>query len=615
MSLIKLQFKPGIVHDVSRYTNMGGWADCNLIRFRFGLPQSLLGWAKYSPNTFVGSCRQLHNWLTLRGQNLLFVPTNEKVYLEEGGGYTDITPLRATTTLSGPLAATNGSNLLTVNHTAHSANEGDYVNISGAASLGGNFTATVINGNFKITTVVSANQYKITVPATATASDTGNGGATVTLGYEIMVGLDTQVGGGGWGASTWGRSTWGSSVDVTTSVELRMWFQDNFGEDLIFNIRNGAIYYWDATLGTNVRAVTLKSLSSDSTCPTVASQILVSDKDRHVIAFGADPGDGIQDPLLIRFSDMENPFVWQTLATNSAGDLLLGSGSEIVRALETKREIIVFTDATMYSMQFIGPPYTFGIQQISGYNTIMGPNTAIAVDDFVFWMTRHDFAVYDGGMRNLECPVRDYVFNNMNTAQSDKFFTAHVPEQGEVTWFYCSATSDDPDRYVTYNYIEKVWYYGQLSRSAWLATSLRQNPIAASSNYLYNHELGTDADGAVMNSYIESAPIELTTETGPGERMMLINRILHDVDFSGSTAVQPSVTFTLKTSRYPGSNINYISPAAVLETTTVPVEQFTEYTDLRLRGRQVTIRAEKTTTGVTFTFGSPRLEVRPDGRR
>jgi hypothetical protein len=616
MSLLKLQFKPGIVHDVSRYTNSGGWADCNLIRFRFGLPQSMLGWVKYSTSLFLGSCRGIHNWLTLIGQNLLFVPTDIKVYIEDGGNFFDITPLRATNIVANPFAATNGSSTLTVNHTAHGAEAGDYVTISGATALGGNVTATVLNTNYPIAFVVDSNTYRITLPVTANASDTGNGGATVTFEYEIQIGLNTQVGGGGWGASTWGRDTWGSAVDVTTQVELRLWYQDNFGEDLVFNIRNGQIYYWDATGGTSGRAVTLVSLSSDATCPTIASQVLVSDKDRHVIAFGTDNGDGIQDPLLIRFSDMENPFVWETLATNSAGDLLLGSGSEIIRALETKREIIIFTDATIYSMQFLGPPYTFGVQQIAGFVSIVGPNTAIAVDDVVFWMTKSDFAVYDGAVRDLQCTVRDYVFNDMNNAQSDKFFAAHVPEQGEVTWYYCSFDSDEPDKYVTFNYNEKVWYYGMLDRTAWCPASLRSNPIAAANDgYLYYHEIGTDADGTPMNAYIESSPIELNTEGGPGERMMLISRILHDVDFSGSTAVDPEVIFTLKTSRYPGSATNYTATPTATETAATPVSQFTEYTDLRLRGRQVTIRAEKTEVGVNFTFGSPRIEVRPDGRR
>ena len=615
MTLIKLQFKPGIVHDVSRYTNTGGWNDCNLMRFRFGVPQCMGGWVKYSTSTFLGSCRVMHNWLSLAGANYLFVPTHLKTYVEEGGTYFDITPIRASSVIATPFAATNGSSIVTVTDTAHGATVGDYVTFSGATALGGNITDVILNKNYSISSVSNPDVYTITVPVTANASDTGNGGATVGVSYEISIGLDTQVGGGGWGASTFGRSTWGSGIDVTVGSALRLWYQDNYGEDLIFNIRNGGIYYWDATGGTSSHAVTLESLSSDTTCPTVATQILVSDKDRHVIAFGTDNGDGIQDPLLIRFSDMENPFVWQTLATNQAGDLLLGSGSEIIRALETKREIIVFTDATMYSMQFLGPPYTFGIQQIAGYSTIMGSNAAVAVDDFIFWMTKNDFAAYDGSMRNLDCTVRDYVFDDLNTAQSDKFFAAHVPEQNEVLWFYCSSTSNNPDRYVAYNFREKLWHYGQLSRSAWLATSLRNYPVAAQSGYLYNHEIGIDADGAAMNAYVESAPIELTGETGPGERLMLISRIIHDVDFQGSTAVDPEVIFTIKTSRYPGSATNYTSSPTVSESTSTPISLFTEYTDLRLRGRQVTIRAEKNTVGVNFSFGSPRLEVRPDGRR
>jgi len=616
MSLIKLQFKPGIVHDVSTYTNTGGWYDCNLMRFRFGFPQTIGGWEKYSSETFNGLARSLHNWLSLAGDNYLFVGTNSKAYVEEGGLYNDITPLRATANLTDPFAAATGSNVLTVTHNNHGASEGDFVTFSGATSLGGTVTAAVLNANHEIATVVDANSYTIILPVTANVSDTGNGGTPIATSYEITIGLNTQVGGGGWGASTWGRSTWGSGVDVTTSVELRLWYQDNFGEDLIFNIRNGGIYYWDASAGLATRAVTLDSLSTDTTCPTIATQVLVSDKDRHVIAFGCDNGSGVQDPLLIRFSTQENPLIWESLPTNTAGDLLLGTGSRIIRGLETKREIIVFTDATMYSMQFLGPPYTFGIQQISGNTTIISPNSAIAVDDFVFWMTKHGFAVYDGSVRELDCPVRDYVFNNFNHSQPDKVFAAHTPNHSEVSWFYSSENSEEPDRYVTYNYREQILYYGQLSRTTWNSSALREYPLGTGlDGYLYNHELGVDADGQAMHSYVESSPIELNLETGPGERHMLISRIIPDVDFEGSEIAAPSMQFTLKTSRYPGSNYNYTTAQTTAQVSTVPISQFTEYTDVRLRGRQVVVRAEKNALGVSFTFGAPRLEVRPDGRR
>lgn len=615
MSLIKLQFKPGIVHDISTYTNSGGWYDCNLMRFRFGLPQTLGGWAKYSLSPYYGIVRSFHNWLSLRGNNYLFVGTNEKTYVEEGGAFYDITPLRSTQVLTGPFTATTGSATLTVYDVANGCAVGDFVTFSGATGLGGNITAAVLNQNHKVTRIVDIDTYEIVLSVAATSSDTGHGG-TVTAKYEINIGLNTQIGGGGWGADVWGRSTWGSGVDVTTAVQMRLWYQDNFGEDLIFNIRDGAIYYWDTSQGTSVRAVELVTLSDDLTTPTVATQMLVSDRDRHVIAFGCDNGNGVQDPLLIRFSDQENPFVWATLPTNTAGDLLLGTGSRIVRALETKREIVVFTDATVYSMQYIGPPYTFGIQQISGQTTIVGPNAAIAVDDFVFWMTKHNFAVYDGALREIECPVRDYVFNNFNHQQPDKVFAAHIPNHSEVSWFYCSANAEEPDRYVTYNYKEQLWYYGQMSRTAWTSSALREYPIAAGTDhFLYNQEYGTDADGGPMDSYVESSPIELTTEGGPGERHMLISRIITDVDFEGSTASQPNMELTLKTSRYPGSDYNYTGGQNAVQTSTIPVNQFTPYTDVRLRGRQVVVRAAKNAAGVQFTFGAPRLEVRPDGRR
>lgn len=615
MSLIKLQFRPGIMHDVSSYTNTGGWYDCNLMRFRFGLPQTLGGWQKYSRNLFTGTARSLHNWLTLDGENLLFVGTNSKALIEEGGAFNDITPIRETASLTNPFTATAGSATINVYDVNHDAMEGDYIQVSGSSGLGGHIYAGILNGNHMVTRVIDIDHYEIIVDNIATSSDTGQGGS-VTIKYEIHTGSNTPIGGGGWGASTWGRSTWGSGVPVTTEIELRLWHQDNFGEDLIFNIRNGAIYYWDATAGITSRAVTLSSLSDDPTTPTVATQVLVSDRDRHIIAFGCDYGDGVVDPLNIRFSDQENPFVWESLPTNTAGDLIIGTGSHIMKAVETKREIVVLTDATLYSMQYIGPPYTFGIQQIAGQTSVVSPNCIIAVDDNVFWMTKHNFALYDGSLREINCPVRDYVFNDFNHQEASKVFAAHTPNHSEISWFYCSSQSDEPDRYVTFNYREQIWYYGQMNRTAWSSSPLREYPIGAGEDYyLYNHELGTDADGEAMNSYVESSPIELTVEGGPGERFMLISRLIPDVDFEGSSATEPAMSFTLKTSRFPGANYNSVAAQTTTQTATVPIAQFTEYTDLRLRGRQVVVRAEKNELGVAFTFGSPRIEVRPDGRR
>jgi len=676
MPLVKLQFKPGVVRDVSSYTDGFGWYDSNLMRFRNGLPQSLGGWQKYSNATFLGTCRSLHNWASVAGDNYMGVGTHLKFYVEEGGVYNDITPLRETASLSGPFAAPYntlngaitatqttitltsassfptqgtikidseiityvgissntlqnclrgqqgttaashsngaavGSSTIVVTDTASNTQSSDFVTFSGATSLGGNITASVLNQNLQITRIDN-NSYTVDVGVFSNSSDVGTGGS-VTARYEINTGLDTMVGGTGWGAGTWGRDTWGSGTDVTTAGQLRIWFQDNFGEDLVFNVFNGGIYYWDSSAGFSARGVALSSLGPDTTIPVIAKQVLVSDKDRHIIAFGCDPGDGVQDPMLIRFSDQENPAVWENLPTNTAGELRLGSGSTIIRAVETKREIAVFTDSAVYSMQYIGPSDTFGIQLIAANTTIIGPLAAVAVDDAVFWMGERGFYLYDGSVQDLPTTVWDYVFLNLNYSEMDKVTASHNTLYNEVTWFFPYGTNTENSNYVTYNYQEKVWYYGELSRTAWCDVSLKNFPIgAATTGYLYNHELGNDADGAAMNSYIESGAIELDQ----GDRLMFISRVVADVNFTGSNNPSPAVTMTFKTSDYPGSNIAQTGTANTVRTATSPVTQFTPYVDLRLRGRQASFRIEKNMTGVRFSLGIPRIEVRTDGRR
>ena len=616
MSLQRLQFRPGVIKDVTGYTNEGGWRVSNLVRFRLGFPESVGGWEKYAPNNpFLGTCRSMLNWVALNGSNYLAFGTDLKYYIEEGGYNYDITPIRSTDVLNNPFSATNGSPIITVTDTAHGCVTGDYVTFSGAVSLGGNITAAVLNKEYSVT-VVNANSYKITASVNANASDTGNGGSSVTAAYQISIGLNTQVGGTGWGAGTWGRGTWGSAATLSAVNTLRLWSQDNYGEDLIFNIRNGNIFYWDATTGTGVRGVTLASLSTDSQTPTLASQVMVSDRDRHVIAFGANMGGSTaQDPLSIRFASQEDPFTWTPSATNTAGELRLGSGTHIVKAIETKREIVVFTDVAAYSMQFLGPPDTFGIQQVAAGTTIMGYNSAISVDDTIFWMGINTFYVYSGQTQELVCPLLNYVFNNLNKDESDKVFAACNSEFNEVTWFYPSASSTENDLYVTYNYVDRVWTYGALARTGWLDRGTRNYPTAASpDNYLYLHEKGTD-DGSTtppspINAYIESSPIDI----GDGDKFSFVRRIIPDVSFYNATN-SPTVDFTLKTQNYPGSNYQSGSNSSVIRTATVPVDQYTQVLDVRLRGRSVILRVESNKVGTRWGLGSPRIETQVDGRR
>lgn len=618
MALQKIQLRPGIVRDQTAYTNEGGWRSSNLVRFRLGFPETIGGWKKNSVFGFKGSNRGLLNWVTLDSRDLMAVGTNLKYYIEWGGQYFDITPLRETVSLTNPFAATNGSSTLTVTDNAHGAMANDFVTFSGATSLGGNVTAAVLNKEYQITEIVDSNTYKVTMSVTANASDTGNGGS-VTAAYQINTGLDTQVGGTGWGAGTWGRGTWGSATTVSASNTLRIWSQDNYGEDLIFCIHNGGIYYWDKTNDLTVRAVSLDSLSSDSSCPTVASQVMVSDRDRHVIVFGADYGDGVVDPMNIRFSDQENELVWTPSATNTAGDLRLGSGSKIIRAVETKRSILVFTDTTLYSMQFLGPPYTFGVEQIASNITLMGYNSAVAVDDNVFWMGKDNFYVYSGQTLQLECPLKEFIFENLNAAQSDKVFAGLNSSFNEVTWFYPSADSDENDSYVTFNFAEKAWTYGSLSRTSWLDRGVRSYPIAATTgaatNYLYDHEFGrndgTTSPETPLNAYVESSPIDISE----GDQYMFISRVIPDLAIQGATAVNPTVTMTIKMQDYPGENYSQTDTASVIRSALLPIEQYTKQNFVRLRGRAMVIRLESNQLDMGWRLGSPRIELRSDGRR
>tara|TARA_R100001086_G_scaffold155322_2_gene82957 strand:+ start:257 stop:2146 length:1890 start_codon:yes stop_codon:yes gene_type:complete len=629
MPLTKLQFRPGINTETTSYSNEGGWFDCDKIRFNFGVPQKLGGWAKYSSNTYLGTARRLHNWVALDGSNYLGVGTHLKYYIEEGGQYNDITPIRSTTSAGDvTFSATNGSTTITVTDTAHDAQENDFVTFSGAVSLGGVITATVLNQEYQIVSVPSANTYTITSAVAANSSDTGNGGGSVVGAYQISVGLDTQVGGTGWGAGGWGADGWGSASSVTTSSELRTWSHDNFGEDLIINPVDGAVYYWDRTNNLNTRAVLLNTLSGTKTSiPTIAKQVMVSDIDRHVIAFGcdglnssstADDGDGTQDPLLIRFSDQENPLVWYPLATNTAGDLRLGSGSKFVQAVETKREILVYTDTSLHSLRFIGPPFTFGISLLSSNITIASAKSAVAVEDNVLWMGNDNFYIYSGQTQAIPCTVRDKVFLDFDYDQQQKVVAGVNSQWGEVFWFYPSLTNSvsnggtgENDKYVVYNYLERVWYFGSLSRTAWLDRGLRTYPLAASSNYLFNHEFGEDDDGSGMTSFIESSQMDI----GDGNQFSFIRRVIPDFTFEGSSASSPSVSFTLKARNAPGGDYLQTQSADTTRTATTPVEQFTNVLNVRLRGRSFAIRVDSTAVGVRWKIGSPRVDLKQDGKR
>lgn len=631
MPLTKLQFRPGINREITSYSNEGGWFDGDKIRFRFGYPEKIGGWARLGNSTFLGSCRALHIWRTLGLETYLGVGTHLKYYIEYGQGYYDVTPIRRTTSAGAvTFAAVNGSSVLTVSDPTHGAVAGDFVTYTDAASLGGVITADILNQEYQIASVVDSSTYTILARAVASlsqvtingvytptfvaanASDTGDGGAGVIGAYQINIGLDTSVFGTGWGAGPWSRGAWGSAATIDLVKDtLRLWKHDNFGEDLLFNVVNGGIYLWDSSAGlSNNRGVAISDLAGAISAPTVATQIMVSDIDRHVIAFGCDPFTdvGVQDPLLIRFSDQESVVDWLPTATNTAGDLRLGSGSKIIRAVETRQQTIIFTDVSMYAMQFIGPPFTFGLSKVSENITVQSPNAVVAVDDRIFWMGRNEFYVYEGTVNRLPCSVRDLVFNDMNFDQVEKIFAAANTANSEIWWFYPSANSTENDRYVAFNYLENLWFYGSLARTAWLDRGIEQLPMAASTDHrLYNHETGFDDGSTVpaspIDAFVQSSPLDM----GDGEQFIFMRRMIPDVDFRNSSTASPSIDVTTRVRNTPNGNY--------LRTTTSTIDESTEQIHLRLRGRQFSVRIASDGSGVGWRLGSMRYDLRPDGRR
>lgn len=622
MPLSKLQFKPGINKEGTNYSNEGGWFDGDKIRFRSGYPESIGGWQRVSNNQFTGTARKIFDFVTLDSQNLLFVGTEKKVFLENAGVFSDITPIRSTVSLgTNPVNTTGGagSGVVTITtQAAHGAITGDFVTLANLTATDG-ITTAQLNKEQTITSVPTTTTFTVDTGGSASSGSTAGGGSSGTAAFQINIGLNTTVLGSGWGAGTWGRFEWGSASGSLSGETLRLWAVDNFGEDLIFNVMNGSIYYWDATNGTSTRAVELSSLTGASDTPTIARKVLVSDVDRHVIAFGANIiGTNTQDPLLIRFGSQESLTDFTPTATNTAGDLRLSKGSEIITAVQTSRQILVFTDQSLYSMQFLGAPFTFGVSLLGDNIRISGPNTAIAVNDVVFWMGQENFYLYDGRIQAIPCSVRDYVFNDMNNQQSFKFHAGSIGSQTEIWWFYCSSTSSEIDRYVIYNYGQQIWYYGTLVRTTWndRASGLRSFPQATTTDgYLLNHEDGLDdkATGSTVaiNAFIESSDFDI----GDGQQFMMVNRILPDLTFDGSTASSPAAKFTVKSRDFSGNNFTESPSGSAVRTATTPVEQFTEKVDLRARGRQMAIRVEKDTVGVRWRLGSPRLDARADGRR
>ena len=622
MALKKLVFQPGINREVTRYSNEAGWYECDKVRFRQGFPEKIGGWQRISGTTFLGTCRSLWNWVTLGSINLIGVGTHLKFYLEQGGGYNDITPIRATTAAGDvTFAATNGSATITVTDAGHGARENDFVTFSGAVTLGGNITADVLNQEYQIVTVPSDNTYTITATATANSSDTGNGGSSVVGTYQIRTGEPYEVPLSGWGGGTWGAGVWGTGGISTESI--RLWSQSNFGEDLIFGPRGGDIFYWDATNGVSTRGVYLNTLAGASDVPTQQNVIIVSDINRFVFCMGTnDVGTATVDPMLIRWSDQEDPANWTPASTNQAGSLRLSRGTEIVAAKQARQEVLVWTNSSLYSLQYQGAPAVWGAQLVGDNISIASMNSVAFASGIAFWMGKDKFYMYDGRSQPLPCNVRRYVFNDFNELQYDQVFAGTNEAFHEVWWFYCSAGSETVDKYVVFNYLEQTWYYGNMARTAWLDSGLRDYPLAATYSYnLVNHEQGTDDNETGTPVAIAASITSGQFDIDDGDRFAFIWRIMPDVTFDGSTAASPAATMTLLPLANSGSGYNNpyseggTAVGTVTRTATVPIEQFTGQVNTRVRGRQMSIQMESTELGVKWQLGSPRVDMRPDGRR
>jgi hypothetical protein len=696
MPLAKTVFRPGINRENTRYTTEGGYYDGDKVRFRQGTPEKIGGWQRLSASTFLGVCRSLWNWVTLGGLNLVGLGTNLKFYIERGGAYNDITPIRATETLTNPFTATLDSSVITVADTAHGAVNGDFVTFSGAAGLGGNITAGVLNTEHQIT-LVNANSYTITVGAVANATDVSGspGGGTVTAAYQINVGPATAIPVVGWGAGVWGAGVWGTGGTSTTNI--RLWSQQNYGEDLVFGPRGGGIFYWDATSGVTSRGVLLRDLGGTATItiaspavvtstvlytegaavsfsttgalptgitagdtyfafnnlgltfklldtagnvvntsgmqsgvqtitpqdiPVAQNFLMVADTFRFIMTFGAnDYGSAVQDPMLIRWCGQDDQFNWTPDATNQAGSVRLSDGSEIVTAIQTRQEIVVFTNAALYSLQYLGPPFVWSTQLLGDNISIINQNAVALASGVVYWMGVDKFYAYDGRVQTLNCDVRRYVFSDFNQAQAAQVFAGTNEGFNEVWWFYCSANSTTVDRYVIYNYLEKIWYYGTMGRTAWLDSGIREYPMAATyTNNIVYHENGINDNETDTTLPIAANISSSEFDIGDGHNFGFVWRVLPDLTFETSsnspTMQAPAVTMTLFGLSNSGSGVTSSAGAPVAASASyVITEEFTGQIYTRMRGRQLIFKIESNQINTTWQLGAPRIDIRADGRR
>jgi hypothetical protein len=617
MPLQKLQFKPGVNRDQTNYSNEGGWNSCDKIRFRSGYPQKIGGWVRSGSYTLIGVCRQMYNYITTASDNILALGTSKKVYLETGTtNLIDITPLRVTYTgasvghvTDNCFDTTNGSRIVNVNIEGHGATAGSYVTFSGVVGPIGGIPQAEFNAEFVVTSLVNSDNFTITVTTEATSTVVGGGGTAITAAFQINIGNDVATFGYGWGAGAWGRLTWGSGSTVPVVIPQRDWFFDQFDNDLIMNIRNGPVYYWEYVPAITGRGVLLSSLAGAADVPTEVMQTLVAQNNKHLLAFGCTPfGGGDFDPLLIRWATQDNPRVWTPLVTNSAGFIRVSRGSKIVSANATRQEILVFTDGTLNSLQFLGTTDVFGLQELSDNISIISPRCVATVNNTAYWMGKDKFYAYSGRVETLPTTLRNHVFQNLNYDQVDQIVCGTNEAWNEIWWFYPSANSNVNDSYVIYNYLERIWYYGTIERTAWLDSPSREYPVAVGSHILYEHENGVNADTLPLAAEITSSDFDIID----GDQFMLMKRIIPDIDFAGSTAAAPEAFMTIKPRNFPGSAYTNIDTGNVIQTS---VDVYTEQVFLRARARQMGFKISSTDLGVQWQLGSPRLDGRPDGKR
>ena len=631
MPLQTLEFQPGIDKEGTDYSAKGGWVDGNLVRFRKGRVEKVGGWQKLGSNYYLGTGRALHSWISLGGVRYLGVGSTFKYYIEEGNTYYDITPIRATTAAGDvTFAATDGSSTITITDTSHGAVTNDFVTFSGAVSLGGNVTADVLNQEYQISLVTGVNTYEITAKdtsgatVTANASDTGNGGSSVVGTYQINVGLDTFVKSSGWGVGTWSSGGFGSASSISAVNQLRLWTHDNYGENLIINPRGAGIYRWVENNGTSVRALELSGISGANLVPTVALQVITSETDRHLVVLGADPisgssRTGVIDPMLVAFSDQENELDFEPTATNTAGSLRLSSGSFIVGGIKSRQEILIFTDTSLYSMNFIGPPLTFAINLINEGSGLLSPKSAVNAPNGVFYASKTGFYFYSGSVKRLPCTVQEYVFEDLDLSQAFKCHMGVNTEFSEIWFFYPSIEdgTGEISRYVIYNYEENHWSVGNLVRYAWLDAGIEDLPFAtattSSQQCVFEHETGfDDYQDAMTGVFIESADLDI----GSGDSFTFVKQIIPDMKFVTETgiSVNPAMNIVLKGRDYPGQSLTTDSTTQVTPTST--------FGNVRTRARQVAFRFESDDDnaaadqkGYKWRLGSTRIEIQPSGRR